>query len=264
MPKPEEIMRKPKCGRKESTAFLSPTLTPGLGVDQLNFSLPQGQPEPLGPTPRLRGKEPWSQRLTESQCPSDAALFPIPPLLWKRGDAGESRTAEQRLTKYANSYVIANECIDGVNELYGCNLDCPLSHVPSPVNPGQASVQKNILRAVRDCYPTEPVPKPREAARQLLGSRLDYSGGASSVEGYVKGNVSLPDGKICPVPLGSVLSSETLAILKPDIMLADADVVSYRQMNEPVNMYMDTVLKRNKAERLGFYRELINDSQTQG
>ena len=90
--------------------------------------------------------------------------------------------------------------------------------------------------------PNGPVPTPRAAARQLLGRRLDYEGGASSVEPYREGCVSLPEGLVEPVALPTVLDPDTLATLNPDRMLADDDVIEYRKEYESVGMYTDSVL----------------------
>ena len=91
-------MVKPASGSLGSSAGLPFSFGPSCDGERSNFSRP-----------------PWPQRLQESQYHSDS-LFPIPPIPWKRGVGGCSRTAEQRLTKFANSYIMANECIDGLNE----------------------------------------------------------------------------------------------------------------------------------------------------
>jgi len=100
------------------------------------------------------------------------------------------------------------------------------------------------------------LPKPRAAARRLLGSSLSYDGSETTVEQYDPDRVSLPDGRISPVPLSSVLSPETQKLLAPQYLLADDEVVSYLLEHEPVTIYTDTVLLGSQEARFQFYERL--------
>ena len=127
-----------------------------------------------------------------------------------------------------------------------CPLFCPMGPLVGrgAVSPCHASIHSHILSAVLDSYPNFDLPSPRAAVGQLLGRRLTYDGGDSSVEPYCEGRVSLPNGTIKPVALAGVLSSDVFANLCPEKMLAEQEVVDFRQKFESVGMYTDIVLSK--------------------
>ena len=211
-----------------------------------------------------KDKVPWTGRAISADIPFSAdrnAVFPLPALGWRRNFGGESRKAGKRFNKFRNAFVWGNECIDALNDLYGCETAPAFVPLGSNgevggVSPCHASIHSHILSAVLDSYPDFEVPSPRAAVGQLLGRRLTYDGGDSSVEPYCEGRVSLPSGTIKPVALAGVLSSDVFASLCPEKMLAEQEVVDFRQKFESVGMYTDIVLSKNKNIRRGFFKRL--------
>ena len=189
-----------------------------------------------------KDKVPWAGRATNADLPFSVdrnAVFPLPALGWHRDFVGGSRKAGKRLNKFRNAFVWGNECIDALNDLYGCEtLPAGLSKGSNGgvggASPCHASIHSHILSAVLDSYPDFELPSPRAAVGQLLGRRLTYDGGDSSVEPYCEGRVSLPSGTIKPVALAGVLSSDVFASLCPEKMLAEQEVVDFRQTFESV------------------------------
>lgn len=76
------------------------------------------------------------------------------------------------------------------------------------------------------------------------------------MEAYDPARVSLPDEGVTPVSLSRVLGKSTLATFVLEYMLADDDVVPYRQTYEHVGMYTDTVLEKDINARCEFYKRL--------
>lgn len=175
---------------------------------------------------------------------------------WDRAPNGTSSKALKKDRAYRLVYECANDCIDGVNSLYGCNgQSIESAHLRSKT-PAHESIQKHILRCAFESEPDKHVQKPRAALHELLGQRLDYTGGATTVVPFDEGKVSLPDGLVNPVDLKTVLPADARDILKPERLLADEDVVAFRQSNDPITIYTDEVLKHNKSKRFNFFRML--------
>ena len=58
------------------------------------------------------------------------------------------------------------------------------------------------------------------------------------------------------MPLESVLDSSTWEHLNQTTILADADVVEYRRINEPVTTYCDVRINSSEEGRLAFMKRL--------
>ena len=187
----------------------------------------------------------------------NSSVFPIPPVPLVRGELGTSVTSRRRRSKFVHVHTMINECIDGLNELYGCSRPNIVQSMSRTVSPCHVSVHDHIKRACLAAMPEGKVPSPQAAARLLLGRKFDYFGTSSSVEAYDPVRVSLPDEGVVPVPLSHTLAPETLATLASDRILADDDVVEFRQLHEPEGMYTDVILKSDKRKRYDFYARLF-------
>ena len=156
-------------------------------------------------------------------------LFPIPPLpgpppLY----TGSGKKGKLRCRRRREVWNDAAEAVDALNMLYGVGFQNLPADTTSPVGQTHSSIHSRIMRRIARRRP-EHVPKPSAAARQLLGSRLDYMGDGTTVEPYDESRVSLPGAGHKAVPLESVLDSNTWDQLNQTTMLADADVVEYRR-----------------------------------
>ena len=58
--------------------------------------------------------------------------------------------------------------------------------------------------------------------------------------------------------LHSVLAPDIRDNINKEHMLADDDVVYYRQTHEPITLYTDIVLKGNRSKRLEFYEMMCS------
>ena len=75
-------------------------------------------------------------------------------------------------------------------------------------SPAHASVHRHVLSCIAERRPNF-VQTPCEAARSLLGTRLDYFGDGNTTEPYASERVSLPEGQQAPVPLSQALGETT-------------------------------------------------------
>ena len=185
-----------------------------------------------------------------------SAVFPLPPLGWKGSLPGLSKTAKRRQVRYRRVFNMTTDCIDGLHELYGCNRESIVQASKRPVLPCHDSVHTHVVDACLRCQPKDILQTPRAAARLLLGPKFEHAGTSTTVEAFDDARVSLPDEGVVPVPLASVLPSSMTATLCPDRMLADDDVVEYRQKFESVGLYTDVVLEHDKRKRVEFYKRL--------
>ena len=201
-------------------------------------------------------KAAWPTRVQPSRKPADG-IFPIPPLPPKVVSVGASTHAKRRCAKRHKTFVMANEAIDCLSELYGCSQWYSTAQPPSEWSVCHLSIHSNIVEA-SNFFASESVEKPRAAARQLLGKRLDYDRAESTVAPFQESLVSLPEGRLKPVPLASVLDKDTREAMKPSHMLADDDVVQYRLKHFPISCYTDVTLKQKMRKRLSFYSMLAS------
>eukprot|EP00959_Pyramimonas_sp_CCMP1952_P351874 7372622-Pyramimonas_sp.AAC.1 len=81
---------------------------------------------------------------------------------------------------------------------------------------------------------------PREAASELLGSRLDYQGSVTSVVPYCADALSLPPAGRQPVSLRGVLDSDAARTLSHfQELLAEPEVRQARREGGPARPYME-------------------------
>lgn len=172
------------------------------------------------------------------------------------GGGGSSKVSRRRARRRALVWAESNAAIDALNHLYGCSGapgDAPLTTEPSAA---QASAQRRVAAAVSGSLPENLLSGP-EALRELLGSKSDYEQSDSSVVGYEADKVSLPSGLRAPVPFLEVAGSEPRSELSLSHMLADDDVVSFREKYEPACLYLDANLRRSPSEYVRFLRRLF-------
>jgi len=193
----------------------------------------------------------WPTRVQPSRVP-DCALFPLPSLVTDGGGNGKSRTAHRRRVARAKVFDEVNYSIECLNQLYGCNPST-LTSVPSAA---QQSVQSRLV-GMASQNPL-PVHEPRAAARQLLGGHLSYDGSITTVETYLRDRVSLPREGLTPVTQRDVLPKRVQSLLTPSHVLADEDVVIFRQQQEPITCYCDKALAADPILYQDFLARLIS------
>ena len=206
----------------------------------------------------------WPHRAAPRAVRNQPELFPLPqfPAPDILG-AVRHKKARRRLQRRVDVWRDVNEAVDALNAMFGCD-SVPLTAASSsdaqiPLTPAHTSVHRHLLNRISERRPAH-VLSPRAAWSELLGSRLDYNhpGDGSHVEPYDPERVSLPPVGSKPVPLERVLNEETWDLLRPDVLLADADVVQWRRENEPVSVYMDRRLESDGILRRGFLERLFH------
>ena len=193
-------------------------------------------------------------------CDHRRELFPIPPLpafLESRGShGGGSRTAVRNRHLRLAARAEASEAIDALNALYGCDEVAPSGVPPTPA---QANVHHRLLSRARAFRQDFEQRSPHEAARELLGSRMDYSGAGCAVEPYAPEKVSLPRLAGAPVRLEDVLDPHAREALVDfrDHILTDDHTYRQRLKDSPVRPYQDVRIREDRGVYLGFLRSLF-------
>lgn len=190
-------------------------------------------------------------------APLHDSLFPLPPLLWKERQVGSSKDSRRRARRRARVWVESNAAIDALNSLYGCAGAGPRGGPRLEPAPAQASAQRRVAAAVSGSLP-EVFPSGPEALRELLGGTGEYEQCDSTFVPYEPDKVSLPSGLRAPVPLMEVAGAELAGELDLASMLADDDVVTYRETYEPAGLYLDANLRRSVAAYAAFVRRLFD------
>ena len=111
-----------------------------------------------------------------------------------------------------------------------CAIPPPRADLGNP-SLAHASVRRHVLSCIAERRPNF-VQIPREAAFSLLGTRFDYFGDGNATEPYASERVSIPKGQQAPVPLSQALDETARKLLTREGILADADVIEWRQANE--------------------------------
>ena len=200
----------------------------------------------------------WPSNQQSFATPLGGAVFPIPPIPTPGVGCGSSVKAKRRRGRKTHGKAQANYTISCLNELYGCQPGLAVTgDQDGSLSPCHASIHAR-LESIFSTDEFRLVQCPRAAARLLLGSRCEYGGSDTTVEAYDSHRVSLPSGRVCPVPLRSVLPERIQSLLTPDNILADDDVVEERMRNEHVTCYTDEVLKRDPEALKGFLVSLAN------
>ena len=136
------------------------------------------------------------------------------------------------------------------------------SAVPPPhadlenFSPAHALVHRHFLSCIAELRPNF-VQIPREAARSLLGTRLDYFGDGNTTEPYASERVFFPEGQQALVPVSQALGETTRKLLTPEGILADAYVIEWRQAYEREGQYEDVILGADPLVRRLFLARLF-------
>ena len=187
-------------------------------------------------------------------------LFPLPPLPalcepWGSHNGG-SRTAVRGRHLRLAAHAEAGEALEALNALCGCDRAAPEGVPPSPA---QAKVHHRLLTRARAFRQDFVECTPHEAARELLGPRMDYSGAGCAVEPYAPEKVSLPRLAGAPVRLAEVLDPHARAALLDfrDHLLADDHTYRQRLKDSPVRPYQDVRIRADRGVYLDFLRSLF-------
>ena len=140
------------------------------------------------------------------------------------------------------------DCVDVVESLNWCSMGA--------VGPTQvdAGIHGNVVELVERRVRERGFPPNKEsneaAARELLGARLGYHQGASTVEPFRRGAVSLPERDDNAPWLLDVLPEEDRCFLlkaKEHLLKDVAGVMELYDHGPPIEPYMDVELGRDRA-----------------
>ena len=120
-------------------------------------------------------------------------------------------------------------------------------------------MQERLQRSVSRASHGVKVPSPEEAARLLLGERLDYGGSSGAVKPYDGERVSLPCGGSRPVELSEVLQPAARELLTDfeNRLLVDPFETNPDLATPTVTPYLDEVFRRDRPKYLEFVRRLV-------
>ena len=204
----------------------------------------------------------WAYRIQDHGHRESSELFPIPYIEQRPQEAGgRGKKARRHAARRQAVWRESNEAVASLNCLYGCEEipcgpeDKGRSGKPHLRSSAHESVHKHVISSVAFSRPDKVV-EPRVAARELLGSRLDYLGDGTTVEDYDPDRVSLPSKQVIPVSLRAVLKTKTWEALQVDHLLADSDVVEWRKSNEHVSCYTDARIRGSRKLYLQFLTSL--------
>ena len=143
---------------------------------------------------------------------SPPELFPLPlieaPTSFEKAPLGSSRCVRKSTNLRRHTRDDANRSLWALNALYGCE-----SPSLAPPSDAQKAVQHRALAIAREASHAHTCTSPQEAFRELLGPRCDYNGESTTVEPYDRSRLSLPPAGGLPVPLDSVLDSDSAELL---------------------------------------------------
>ena len=141
------------------------------------------------------GFTPWPTRIAPSRPPSSNQLFPLPPPYFDPGGGGSAKRAGVRARCRERVWDKSREITSAANALFGGGME-----FSGKRSDAQQSAMSHIFRCAKQFFDTGPVQTPREY-REILGSRVGYGEQASAVEPYDPSRVSLPSGRLRPVPM---------------------------------------------------------------
>ena len=144
------------------------------------------------------------------------------------------------------------DAVSSLNAMYGCRPRPGLS----TRTPAQANVHSLLFDSVARGRPQH-VLCSREAARELLGQEIEYSGQTSKVVPFSSGTVSLPRGLKEPVDLPAVLGSIFSPMLAPNYLLRDPVEAAQVLKEDDVHPYLDADFRNNPDVYDAFIAELV-------
>ena len=204
--------------------------------------------------PKGEGRETWSRRQFCSKRRSDDSVFPIRHLPTPSLTCGHSKIAHKRLKHRVEVWKDVNQSIDALNSLYGCSRYPGAEELQGGLSDVHLSIHSRLTSLAARRPKT--VLQPKLAARQLLGSRLGYTGDGTSVEPYDASRVSLPEGQSAPVPWCDALPANMREYMKLENILLDDDIPGYGQRLDSNVLYTDIHIARDKQVRMSFLARL--------
>ena len=87
----------------------------------------------------------WPTRAPISEYKSSEAIFPIPPLKHDRLQVGESVTARRRKSRREKVFCVGNECLDALNEIYGCDEPDLKTCTDRKVLPCHQAIHRHVI-----------------------------------------------------------------------------------------------------------------------
>ena len=201
--------------------------------------------------------EAYPQRVHPNFAPFSSAerLLPLPFLPPPSTECGRTGLSRRRRNRRLKIYHQGNQAIQALNLLAGCPPESLKRAAVAKPSPAQSSAHRHILSCLVNCS-SEPIVSPPEAARQLLGSHLEYAGDGTKVVDFCPSKVSLPEKQLKPVPVSSVLFPSTAESLSTNKILVDFDVLDKSLAAAPAKGYTDKILKSCPKVRKQFYHKL--------
>ena len=194
-------------------------------------------------------------------------LYPLPracavPL---RPGSGLSRGTRQRIERRCRQQGTVNEVIETFNDIFAARENS----VDTAATAGQSSTRATlsqrravqvIEQAVASCGVAPPLHKNYEAARELLGERLDYSGigAGNNVVPYDRELVSIPSVGSCAPTVASPLGPSAAVVRHYDsaMLLSPDEWEAVLETQPPIAPYMDETLRKNSKKYIEFVHDL--------
>ncbi|CAK0890713.1 unnamed protein product, partial [Prorocentrum cordatum] len=187
--------------------------------------------------------------LKEKRKASEARGAGVTVVTAKRPGTGTGRKARLHFKRWNAVQSAAQEAVDGLNLLFGCDpqeLLVPTqrdgAEAVGGCSPVHSAIHQHLFSTIASGMPDH-VQSDHASFRELAGVNADYEMLACAVEPYDPTKVSLPEGQVSPVVLTDLVSPELGRSLDLDNVLADADVAEHRLRHEPVGSYTDARIR---------------------
>lgn len=172
------------------------------------------------------------------------------PTLLERAPRGCSRGVKRSTNLRRHICDDANRSFCALNALYGCE-----AATAAPPSEAQEAVQHRALVIAREVSHARNCICPQEAFRELLGPRCDYNGESTTVEPYDRSRLSLPPVGGKPVPLDSVLDTDSSELLRG---FARSQFLTPSEREGPVpGAYLDERLRSDRSLHIEFLKDLF-------
>ena len=117
--------------------------------------------------------------------------------------------------------------------------------------PAHCSIWHNLWAGHQEAGPGDTAPRPREAFRELRSDSkpAGYAGLPTNLASYKKGEVSLPERRLAPVPLESLLPGphrEHVVIFEQNCLRPPSEVAEQIAEAGDVQPYFDPVLRSSR------------------
>ena len=179
-------------------------------------------------------------------------LLPLPHVDVPRAPSGLSLSRGTRQRSSRAGYLArgVNEAVSAINDLYGGTRN-----PPSSATPAQLEVLEDIRGRLQQVPVPEARPSPQEAARELLGLGLAYTGEETGMHigKYDRDLVALPSVKEPPPNVREVLDPEALDIVvnfQQKMLLAPDEWESLSRSTARIVPYTDVVLAKRRFRLL--------------